>query len=228
MKTTLRYFYALFILAFCSNHIQPALAASGQDRSQLTIELRDGSHLVGKDLGETLKFHSTALGNFQLTWAGIRSLEYLNTNTDAAQLTTTNGDVFAVQFMNSTVRVETDFGTNEFPAKLIRSIKVLWKSKIQLPAGLVSLWSGESNAVDSVGGNNGKLQGNVTYANGRIGQAFVLNGERKSFVKIDNATNLQLQDFTIVAWIKRENTSSISASYHYGIWTWTWWIRSLP
>jgi hypothetical protein len=79
----------------------------------------------------------------------------------------------------------------------------------RLPPGLVSLWSGEGNVNDSVGGNNGKLAGNVTYGKGQVGQAFVFDGG-KDWVSVGNPASLQLQDFTITAWIKRANTSYVS------------------
>jgi hypothetical protein len=99
-------------------------AAAGAGAAQLAIELRDGSHVVGKGLDDALSFHSSAMGDLKLTWAGIRSLEYAGTNTDMARLTATNGDVYEVQFTVAAVRVETSFGKRELPVKLIRSIKV--------------------------------------------------------------------------------------------------------
>jgi hypothetical protein len=78
-----------------------------------------------------------------------------------------------------------------------------------LPPGLVALWSGEGNANDSVGGNNGKLMGNVAYGKGQIGQAFVFDGS-KDWVDVGNPPGLHLQDFTITAWIKRANTSFVT------------------
>ena len=89
--------------------------------SHLTIILRDGSRLVGKGLDDTLNFHSTAMGDLKLTWAGIRSIVYEGT-ADSAQLTAANGDVYAVQFVAATVRLETSFGKSEVPVKFIRSI----------------------------------------------------------------------------------------------------------
>src|SRR5262249_48172926 len=38
--------------------------------------------------------------------------------------------------------------------------------------GLVSWWRGEGNANDAQGGNNGALVGGVSYAPGKVGQAF--------------------------------------------------------
>lgn len=201
-------------------YVPPASVAAAQTGSQLTIELRDGSHIVGKGLDDSLSFHSSALGDLKLTWDGIRSIEYATTNTDTAQLTATNGDAYAVQFATSTVRVETSFGKTELPVNLIRSIKVSQASPVakfgQLPSGLVALWSGEGNAIDSMGDNNGNVVGNVTYGNGKIGQGFVFDG-RTGRVDIGNPIQLQLQDFTITAWIKRDSASSVSYHSHNGI-----------
>jgi hypothetical protein len=45
-----------------------------------------------------------------------------------------------------------------------------------LPSGMVGWWSGEGNANDIVGPNNGTLQGDATYAAGKVGQAFRFDG----------------------------------------------------
>ena len=73
------------------------------------------------------------------------------------------------------------------------------------PAGLVSWWRGELNALDQAGTNNGTLAGNATYGEGRVGQGFVLDGVGDGIL-CGNPTNLQLQDFTIETWIKRSST----------------------
>jgi hypothetical protein len=92
--------------------------------------------------------------------------------------------------------------------------KIKLHSKLgKLPPGLVALWSGDGNPNDSAGGNNGKLSGNVTYRKGRIGQAFSFDG-KKDWVDVGNPASLQLQDFTITAWIKRSSTSSVSDNNH--------------
>jgi hypothetical protein len=43
-------------------------------------------------------------------------------------------------------------------------------------SGLVSWWPADGNADDAIGGNNGTLAGNVTFAAGKVGQAFEFNG----------------------------------------------------
>ncbi len=79
-----------------------------------------------------------------------------------------------------------------------------------LPPGLVALWSGEGNANDSVGGNNGTMTGSATFGPGKAGQGFVFDGENGSGVMLGNPASLQLQDFTIEAWIKRGSDGIVS------------------
>jgi hypothetical protein len=128
-----------------------------------------------------------------------------------ARLTATNGDVYEVQFVAAAVRVETSFGKNELPVKLIRSIKVsAMTSSGQLPSGLVALWSGEDNANDSMGTNNGTLTGSATFGSGKVGQGFVFDGNNGSGVALGNPASLQLQNFTIETWVKRSSASVVS------------------
>ena len=44
------------------------------------------------------------------------------------------------------------------------------------PAGMVSWWRGNGNANDSKGTNNGTLQGNATFAAGKVSQGFSSTG----------------------------------------------------
>ena len=70
-----------------------------------------------------------------------------------------------------------------------------------VPYGLVGWWGGEGNAKDVLGFNNGTLYGNATFGPGEVGQAFYFDGHGSS-VTLANNPNLQLQDFTIEAWIR--------------------------
>ncbi len=77
------------------------------------------------------------------------------------------------------------------------------------PPDLVSWWKGEGNALDQAGTNNGALAGDTTYGPARVGLGFVFDGSGDG-VTVGSATNLQLQDFTIEAWIKRASASAVS------------------
>lgn len=84
------------------------------------------------------------------------------------------------------------------------------------PSGLVSWWRGEGNTLDQAGTNHGTLAGNTTYGAGRVVQGFVFDGST-DLVTVGNPTSLQLQVFTIEAWIQRASSSFVSlGSYGNG------------
>ena len=74
------------------------------------------------------------------------------------------------------------------------------------PSGMVSWWPGDDNANDIQDGNNGTIQGDITFAPGMVREAFSSNGNGS--VLIGNPANLQLQDFTIDAWVKLSTSLS--------------------
>jgi uncharacterized repeat protein (TIGR03803 family) len=65
-------------------------------------------------------------------------------------------------------------------------------------------WQGEGNAVDSVGGNNGTLQGGVTFTNGEVGQAFNFDGASGFISTALLITNPQT--FTLSLWFRTTTT----------------------
>ena len=138
---------------------------------QLTIELRDGSRLLGKSLDDPLKFHSPSLGDLKLPVAGIGSLKLTDNgdNSSAARLTATNGDVLDVQFIAPTLHVETGFGKSELPVKMIRSIKVsslgISAQNEPLSSSPMALWEGNGNGEESVGTNSGSVHQEMNYGN---------------------------------------------------------------
>ena len=60
-----------------------------------------------------------------------------------------------------------------------------------------------------IGGNNGTLTNGVVFVTGEAGEAFGLY-TNQAMVLVGSATNLQLQDFTIEAWIQRGSTSLVT------------------
>jgi YVTN family beta-propeller protein len=80
----------------------------------------------------------------------------------------------------------------------------------EAPPGLVSWWPGEGNADDIVNGNDGTLQNGVTFAPGKVGQAFSFDGV-DDFVKIPASANLDVglgSGFTLDAWINPADAST--------------------
>ena len=166
----------LSILAFCTHQTHAAPAATNQPAGfRLIVELQDGSKIIGKNGDDNFQFRSEILGEMKLPPERIRSIT-CQPKTNLVQLATVNGDTLTVQFVTKVVRVETAFGSVKLPANIIRRMTVSPVEKPgQMREGLVALWSGEGNGNDSIGGCNATLTA-VTFAEGKVGRAFLLNG----------------------------------------------------
>ena len=69
------------------------------------------------------------------------------------------------------------------------------------PAGLVSWWRGEGNALDQAGTNNGTAVNGVVFPTGKVGQAFGFNGT-SSYVQVPSSASLNPSgSFSIETWI---------------------------
>jgi hypothetical protein len=78
--------------------------------------------------------------------------------------------------------------------------------------GLVSWWAAEGDATDLVGTNNGILQGNVTFTDGMVGQAFSLDGET-AYIQIPHDISLNPSGaFSVDAWIQADSQQTDSQS----------------
>ena len=86
------------------------------------------------------------------------------------------------------------------------------------PDGREVLYSAEGNGNDSQGPTfeNGTLENGATFGAGRFGQAFVLDGVNDR-VQLGNPTNLQLQNFTIDAWIKHASSTVVTNNPRPGV-----------
>jgi hypothetical protein len=79
-----------------------------------------------------------------------------------------------------------------------------------LPAGIVSWWSGEGDASDSINGNSGTLQGGVSFTPGEVHQAFSFNGT-SAYVSVPASSTLNVGvngGLTIECWIKPADLTS--------------------
>lgn len=204
MKIILRVFCSLCFFVFCLNRVHAAPQASANELFlRLTIELRDGSRVVGKNLDEVFIFRSSLLGDLKLDVKDIRAIDCAATN--SAKLTTAGGDTLTGWFADPELRVSTSFGKVDLAVDSIRRISVSVPGHpTQVREGLVALWSGEGDGTDSAGGNNGTLSGNATYADGKVGQAFSFDGVN-SLVKIPQSPSLNLANqLTICFWMKAD------------------------
>ncbi|MSU58286.1 MAG: hypothetical protein EXS35_08915 [Pedosphaera sp.] len=150
--------------------------------------------------GETVYLHALATGQtplrYQWQFQGAPLAGKTNRLLMLANLTTNDAGNYAVVVSNS-------FGA------VTGTVATLSTPQCARPAaGLVSWWRGDTNTDDVTGVNPGTLR-NATYVPGRIGQAFFFDGLGDG-VEIGTAPSLQLQDFTIEAWIKRASASVLS------------------
>jgi hypothetical protein len=73
--------------------------------------------------------------------------------------------------------------------------------------GLIGRWSGEGDARDSIGSNDGTLKG-VAFVPGKVGQGFSLDG-LNNYVEIPNVPYLDgMSELTVGAWVKFDNLSA--------------------
>ena len=177
-------------------------AADTNPPPRLTVELRDGSRVVGASVEKNFKFHSALLGDLKLAVKEIRSVECVSSN--SAKLTTTGGDTLTVSFVDSDFAVKTSFGKVDLQVDSVRRISVsASRAAGAHPPGLVALWAGEGDGSDSAGGNTATLK-DVTFAEGKVGQAFSFDGFSSS-IRIPASPSLDIgagDGFTITAWIK--------------------------
>jgi hypothetical protein len=83
-------------------------------------------------------------------------------------------------------------------------VQILGTERTPLPVsfGLVGQWSGEDNARDSKGLNNGSEIGIQRYETGKFGRAFSFSKDEGGVQVASNDTLEKLKAVTIVAWIK--------------------------
>ena len=73
---------------------------------------------------------------------------------------------------------------------------------VEPPAGLVSWWTGDGDADDIADSNPGTLLNGATFAAGKVGQAFALDGDDDTVEIAHNANLKPAAQVTIGAWIK--------------------------
>ena len=167
MKISRRALFVVLVLLVFSG-----FAFAAQPTSfHLTVELRDGSRVIGTSKDGRLEFKSETLGEMKLPLEKIRSVE-TTAKTNLVKLTTAGGDTLLAAFITEEIRMETSYGDVRLPVGLVKNVRVAVVGGAGRPRdGLVALWSAENNADDSVGGNHGSLI-NTSFADGVVGRAF--------------------------------------------------------
>jgi hypothetical protein len=207
MKAALRFLGIISIVFF---YLSKANAASANTNGfRLTVELQDGSKVVGKAGDANYQFHSDVLGEMKLPLEKICSVE-CQSKTNSVKLTTTGGDTLVAQFAMKEIRVEAAFGNFKLPTNLIKRIQVSPMGKLrQMRPGLVAWWQAENNGIDVIGGNNGTLLGGATFTSGKVGQTFSFNGVGGCVSIPDSpALDALTNSITVEAWFKFNQTNA--------------------
>ncbi len=85
---------------------------------------------------------------------------------------------------------------------------------VPAPTNILSWWRAEGDGKDSIGTNDARLSGGVTFTNGMVGQGFLFNGVDGAVIA-DDSPSLNVgsnQNFSIEAWI-----SPLNSATDYGI-----------
>lgn len=177
--------------------INLARAADTNLPPQLTVDLRDGSRIVGSSVEKYFKFHSALLGDLKLEVKDLRSVECVSSN--VTKIVTANGDNLDVSFLDREVAVNTSFGKVELAVKSIHRLTV--GNSAPYPDGLVGFWSAQNGGKDSIGGHDAVLN-DVIITNDVTGPAFLFNGTT-SYLRIAPAADLNVganRGFTLEVW----------------------------
>ncbi len=206
IKGLIRCFLGMSVAVLIVINCGCAVAVDHNSPPRLTVELRDGSRVIGMSEQEYLHFHSESLGDFKLAVKDIRSIEFAFTN--LAKLKTSKGDVLTVQFSGASFPVKTSFGKVELAATSVRRVTVSGaRGTVLHPDGLVALWLGENDGRDETGKHDASLLQGVTFEPGESGLGFEFAGGT-SVMSVPDAPELNFgagRDFSIEAWIKPEH-----------------------
>ena len=155
MKTFLGSVFGCSVLLFLSacspqtNALSTDGIADTNPPPRLTVELRDGSRVVGDGAEKSFKFRSALLGEIKLNVKDIRSAEGVSSN--LFKLTTANGDSLTVSFVNSEFAVKTSFGKVDLQVNSVRKFSVTTSGMAgSWRTGLVASWPGVNEGQPSM------------------------------------------------------------------------------
>jgi alpha-tubulin suppressor-like RCC1 family protein len=145
--------------------------------------------------GTNVTFSVVATGTAPLSY------QWQFNNTNIAGATSSILTLLNVQTNDSgnyTVIVTNPYGTITSSAALV---VVGGQSCFPPPTGLVAWWSGEGDATDLFGSNNGNVQGGAGFDSGEVGQAFNFDGTNQ-YVYLSNSPSLNPSgSLSLEAWI---------------------------
>jgi len=173
---------------------------------QVTVDLTDGSHLIGTPSVQKFRF-TTDYADLELPVARLSTMELGGTN-GVTRVTMRDGDTLNGRVAAKDISLKTIFGPVSIPIAMVSDIHISGNREA-LPDGLVLRYTFDADPGGSAkdlshSGNDGKVEGPTYINEDAMGGALGFNGNRQQ-VLVGNPPSLQLQNFSIVAWIKRDN-----------------------
>jgi Concanavalin A-like lectin/glucanases superfamily/Immunoglobulin domain/Immunoglobulin I-set domain len=151
--------------------------------------------------GETANFSVTAMGTPPLSY------QWLFNGEPLADATTSSLAIPNVQEANAGSYAAVVGNTSGSVTSLTATLTVDTNLPVCVPApaGLVAWWTGDGTADDLLGINNGQLHNGASFAQGKVGLGFALDGD-DDFVLIEDSPSLNFSDaLTVELWFKSED-----------------------
>jgi len=183
---------------------------------RLVISLTDGSRAIGETTLTSLSLRSAVLGKVVIPLEKIREVKF-SANHESASVALQNGDKVHGSLGAFSLTLRTLFGVVTVPFEHVMTIKVRHSSVPKPPDGL-ALWyrfdsdEGEHVTDRSGHGNHGLVQNTKYVSTGKVGGAMEFSNYQAA-IRVSNSPALQLQDFTIAVWMKRNSKTRVSPSY---------------
>ena len=207
------------ILLLCMFMLPVVLTAQ---TTRVAVELSDGSRVAGDTSLDRLKI-TTSYASLDLPLALFRTIEFGTDADRTARVGLQDGDQIRGRINATEIALKTSFGDVTIPMASVEKIEVTpgaqpgGKGKA-LPEGCVLHYAFHADegakASDSSGsGDDGTAQGASYVTEGRGAQGAMSFNGRGQVVRVKSVDKLKLQDFTIMAWIKRG--SRTRATYYW-------------
>lgn len=185
---------------------------------QLVFDLTDGSRIIGTPGIDRLKI-ATNYTDVEVPLAELHTIEFTGENRDAV-LSLQNGDHVSGNLAVTGIEVTTILGKFSVPMDKVKRIRIN-HAGVNLPEGLVLHYTfnsaGGGHIFDtSASGDDATIHGATYIADGKSGGAISFTGDQQAVI-IKNTTNLQMQDFTLAAWVKRGSLDKVSNSWEDGV-----------
>ena len=185
---------------------------------KMTLDLVDGSRIVGTPALDKIKV-ITLYSAPEIPLPLVRDVAFAGGDQRTARMNLGNGDVLNAKLELAEIAMQTSFGKVTIPLDKVRKIQVLAAGYHKsLPDGLVLYYSFNSDDGDGVkdesgAGNDGKAQGATRSDDGKIGGAMSFSGRQQAVIA-KAADSLKMQDFTIMAWVKRSSATKVCFTWN--------------